>query len=518
MTTRRRLALTTLAVAAALGLCDTTFAPGAPSAAAPAFAQQVKPEDMEADWNKGWDNALANSAKKYEDLYKWCVQKKIAFTAINARRMVLRYDPDNEEVRKFVGYGKEDGKWIRNENRRDQIRQESDIEDPKAMKFSEKEASTNKSVVGFWKSLAVKARKYGEADAANAAAWAEKAARCWERVLQVDSSNEEAHKALGHPKYGGKLVRPEAVPFLKTRDERKSGGQKRANTPYKTEPTDLSGAIPTGGLTGSGAKSEHFIVNTVHGKDVAAKLCVWAERAMADFIEIYGVDPGIKDRLPWVKYNIVKDKEEFKKLLAGTGMKAPEIERFTQFFGGGSNIPAGECSSTSSGGADSDDYMIHYTGHGLSHAMRNMAIQDVGSPNEGMEDWLQESIAYDITRRLTGTTLTTCGAFGKYGTDIDPNPAKDIWIELARRLVDWDDDVPLARLWKCKHENQDLRGPETVKGYAFLQFLFESDVDTARKFVWTASAQGTPKAVEAVYGCTLEELDARYRDWIVKSW
>lgn len=518
MTHVRRLALTTLAAAAAFALCDTGLAPGGASLTAPAFAQQVKPEELAAEWDKGWESALTNSAKKYEAFFKWCMEKKIAFTAINVRRLVLRYDPNNEEVRKFVGYAREGDSWIRNENRRDQIRQESDIEDPKAQKYPEKQASTDKAVAGTWKALAQKAKKNGELDAANAAAWAEKAARAWERVLQIDSANEEAHKALGHPKFGGKLVRPEAVPFLKTRDERKQGGQKRANLPFKTEPTDLSGALPTGGLTGAGAKSEHFIVNTVHGKDVAARLCVWAERAMIDFVEIYGVDPGIKDRLPWMKYNIVKDKEELKKLLAGAGMKAAEIERFTQFFGGGSNIPAGECSSTNSAGADSDDYIIHYTGHGLSHAMRNMAIQDVGSPNEGMEDWLQESLAYDITRRLTGTTLTTCGAFGKYGTDIDPNPAKDIWIELARRLVDWDDDVPLARLWKCKHENQDLRGPETVKGYAFLQFVFESDVEKGRKFVWTAAAQGTPKAVEAVYGCTMEELDAKYRDWILKSW
>lgn len=515
----RNLVLTAAAAAGAAALVASGAPIPSPDLAAPAFAQQMKPEDLAAEWDKGWARANSDSAKAYESLYKWCNDNQLKFTAINTRRLVLRYDPQNEEVRGFVGYAKSpDGFWIRNENRRDQIRDESDIEDPKAKKYPEKLASADKKVAALWKALANKAKKNGELDAANAAAWAEKARTAWMKVLQVDSANEEAHKSLNHPKFAGKYVRPEALPFLKTRADRKEGGLKRANLAFKTAAVEMSGALPQAGLAGGGAKSDRFTVDTVHGKDVAAKLAVWAERSAVDFCEIYGVNAEVKDQLPYYKFKIVKDRDELKKVLKVIGMKDAEIERFVKFFGGGSNLPSGECTSTSSGGADSEDYVIHYTGHALSHAARSMAVRELGSPNEGVEDWLQESIAYDITRRLTGTTLTTCGDFGKYGTDIDPNPAKDIWIELAKRLVEYDDDVPLSKLWKLKHSEQNIGGPETVKGYAFVQFVFESDPEKGRKFIFAALAQGTPAAVEAVYGISMDELDAQYRDWITKSW
>lgn len=522
MRIRTTFAMTTLALAASLA-CGIADAPTGAGFGRTAWAQQKPGEDPVAEWEKSQESALKESAKAYESLYKWCKDNKLDFTAIGARRLVLRYDAENEEVRKFVGYMKTpDGKWERNEARRDAIREEADIEDPKAKKYPEKLLSTTKNVLGKWKALALKAKKNGEdaakTDPAAAEAWTKRAAGAWERVLQVDSTNEEAHKALAHPKFGGKYVRPEAVPFLKARDERKQGGLKRAALPFKTETVDMSGLLKAAGLTGGAAKSEHVEINTVHGKEVAARLCTWAERALTDFVEIYGVDADVKNRLGMNKFDVVKDKTELEKISAAGGWPAARVAEYTKYFGGYQIVP-GQYASTNSAGADADDSVMHRIGHIVADAARNMAIQDVGSPNGGIEDYLQETIAYDLTRRLTGTTLTTCGTFGKYGMDIEPNPNRDIWIELAKRQVEYDDDVSLAtRLWKVSLQNQDLKGPETVKGYALIQFLFESDAEKARKFIWTALAQGTPKAVEAVYGIPMEELDAQYRDWILKSW
>jgi hypothetical protein len=515
---RTRLRALVLTAAAAAALASVAVVPaGVPgSGIAPAHAQQV---DLSAEWDKAWDRAGTESAKAYESLFKWCMDKKLNFTAINVRRWVLRYDPHNEEVRKYVGYAKSpEGTWIRNDARRDAIREEADIEDPKAQKYPEKEGSTHKKVAGYWKGVAMKAKKNGEAEPANAAAWQEKAARAWERVLQVDSSNEEAHKALNHPKFANKYVRPEALKFLKVRDERKQGGLKRANLKPKTEPAEFSPLLAKAGFAGAAAKGQHIVVSTVYGKDVSTKICEWGEKTILDFVEIYGAPQDVGERMPYNQYEIVKDTEELRKLFVAVGWKAPEIERFLKFFSGTGGLQAGSYTAARDAGVGSDDLVIHKVGEALAHALRNVAIQDLGSPNEGLEDWLQESVAYDMSRRMTGTALTICGAFGKYGNNIEPNPDKDIWIELAKRQVEVDDDVELGRLWKCKHENQDIGGPETVKGYAFLQFLFESDTEKAREWVRAALAQGTPKAVDTVYGVSLEELDRQYRDWIVKSW
>lgn len=538
MQNRTRIVLTAASLAALAALLAGSPADSSLPLVSPAFAQQqVNPEELAADWDKSHKSALAESAKKYEGFYKWCLDKKLAFQAINVRRLVLRYDPENEEVRKFVGYMKTpDGQWIRNEARRDAIREEADIEDPKAQKFPDKENSTDKAVLGIWKALAGKAKKYGDLDAANAEAWKAKAALAWERVLQIQSENEEAHKALGHPKFGGKYVRPEAVPFLKVRDERKQGGQKRANMAIKTQVIEIDGVFKAAGLTGGAAKGEFITVNTVHGKDIAVRVATWAERALEDFVQIYGVDPEIKNRLPITRLDFVKEKPEMERLSkAGGQLPDAEIQRLVKEFGGWS-VQTGEFASTVSAGADGDDSAIHRMGHSIGLALRNMAVQEFGSPQgNDLEDWLQETLAYDLSRRLTGTVISQCGAFGKYGRDTEVRLDKDLWIEMARKQVEYDDDVPLAQLWKKSLPEQNLRAPEKVKGYAFVQFLFESDTEKARQFIRLASCQGTPRAVLAVYGegspapeggtvdasvavAAMDALDAKYREWILKSW
>jgi hypothetical protein len=540
MRTRTQIALTAAALAALLAAPVDSSSPAGRALVAPALAQQKggpTPEELAAEWDKAQERACTESAKKYEGLYKWCNDKKLAWTGITVRRLVLRYDPQNEEVRKFVGYMKApDGVWLRNDARRDAIREEADIEDPKAQKFPDKLKATNKSVVDIWKNLANKAKKNGETDAANAEAWKTKAASAWERVLQTDSANEEAHKALNHPKYGGRFVRPEAVPFLKVRDERKSGGQKRAQLAVKTQVVDIDGVFKSAGLTGGGAKGEFVTVDTSHGKDVAVRIVQWAERALEDFVVVYGIDADAKNRLPINRLDFVKDKPEIERLSQAGGWPAEKIQQYSKYFGGW-QVVAGEFGKITSSGVDADDSAIHQMGHSIGLVMRSMAVQEFGSPSNDMEDWLQETIAYDLSRRLTGTVITQCGDFGKYGMEIEPQVDKDIWIEMARQNVEYDDDVPLSQLWRKKISDQNLRAPEKVKGYAFLQFLFESDPEKARTFVKMAAAQGTPKATLAVFGegdgpapdptmtgpqvegyGAMEALDAKYREWILKSW
>ena len=211
-------------------------------------------------------------------------------------------------------------------------------------------------------------------------------------------------------------------------------------------------------------------------------------------------------------------------------------------------VAGGTFVSSSGEGAGADDMVIHQTGHAVARAAMSMALSDLGnrlgSNTSGIEDWLQESVSYDSTRRLTGTTLTTCGEFGKYGQNMTPKPGEDLWIQLARRQVEMDDDVDLSRLWRLTVN--DIRGPETVKGYALLQYLFEQDAALAQKFIWHALAHGTPAAVADVYSewlgtekpddedatadsykkgafnqpayqNAMNALDDRYREWIMKA-
>lgn len=518
MTRTRTLVLTTSALLALGALAPVG---GAGPLSLPAALAQEKVDPV-AEWDKRWERSTVESANVYEQLYKWCIQNKLSFTAINVRRLVLRYDPDNDEVRKYVGYEKSpDGQWVRNENRRDAIRDEADIEDPKAKRYPEQIISRNKRVVGIWKGLATSAMENAKKDPAGAAAWTERAGRAWEKVLEVDPTIEEAHKALNHPKVNGRYVWPEAKPFILVRDERKSGGQKRAKLSFPTQAMDPDGLFKAAGLTGAAARTERFIVVTEHGKDSAIRQAQWCERALQDYVEVYGVPMDqLKDRVAITRFDHVKEEEGFRRMLQAVGWNAARIAEFMKYFGG-TQLEAGERAHHGQDGAPADDHCIHWVARGCALGQRSIAITDgIGPPQQGTEDWLESSIAYDLTRRLTGTCLTVVGAFGKYGTDMTPRIDRDIWMEMARKLVEYDDDVPLSRLVKCKYEDQNIREPQVVKGYALIQFLFESDVEKAREFIRTALVTGTPTAVTKVFGeeMTMDELDKRYRNWILKSW
>jgi hypothetical protein len=516
--------------------CPLAAAPDGP--AAPAAAA----DDGATDWNNRWDKTFKDAAKEYVKLskqYESQLEKSSAFV----RWRVLQYLPDDPETRAFLGYIKAkqaDGKdgWERNDIVHDKLKEMTDLADPKATKFGKDSAETDKRVANWFKGLALKATECGAAKGAlPESKWAEKAARAWERVLMVDDSAgnklaEDAHKALGHPQFDKKYVSPFKLKFLKARADRKAAAQKLHD--FVVKPCDecpIDGKFVAAGLTGAAAKTTNMVVLTTAGKDQALQLAADCERSYNDLVETYGFPESVKERSGIKRINVVKDATEFRKFLTkGEAWTDAQVNKYTDHGMGGTNIP-GEFIETAPGGAVAEDAAMNITATFAVQGAQNVARADVGntgkSAEEKVEDWLVGSIGTDITQRLLGTKLLHWGAFGKYGDEVNARPGEDKWIELARTMVLSDEDVALSRLPKLKLDNQDIKGPETVKGWAFIQFLFEKDTEKAKKFVWQAIANGTPSAVLAVYPNeesapdiekSMEALDEEYRQWIVKAW
>lgn len=509
--------------------------PGAPCLAAP-----DQPADLVAEWEGRYEKTLKDASNEYAKIVKKYVDKLEATSAYTRRRM-LRYLPDDEENRKFLGYikeklndGTENWKWVRNDVRRDQINEMSDLDDPKATKYAKDLADADKKVQSWFKGLAKKAAENGAAkDASPDAKWAEKAQRAWERVLEVDDSPtnkdaEEAHKALNHPKFEGKYVTPLKQKYVKARMERKKSGEKTASSTPKVDAAECDGPFVSSRLAGGGAKSAHMTINTTHGKDTAIKFVQSAEKALSDLVDIYGFPEQIKERLAVTKINVVKDQDEFRKILTkGFEWKEAEVQRYIDSHFGGTGVK-GEWLHTCSSGPDGDDASMNVTAMLASRAAQGAARADLGSSvRDDVEDWLWQSISYDVTKRVNNTCILKWGAFGRYGDTVEARPGEDKWVELARRLVQTDDDVPLGKFPKFKINEQDFKGPQIVKGWAFLQFVFEKDPERAKKFIWNALANGTPQAIAAVYPDnedspdpekSMEKLDEEYRQWILKAW
>lgn len=527
-----------------LGLAALAGEIAAPRAAVAAPEQAADPA---ADWQKQWEKIHKDAAKEYEKLVKK-YEDKLEATSSYTRRYILRYLPDDEETRANLGYVKEkrnDGTdewfWARNDIIRDRIRELSDLEDPKQTKYGKDLAYAHKKVGDWFKSLAKKAVEGGAAKGASAdAKWDEKAKMAWERALEAYESDitqaagankaaDEVHKALGHPKFEGKYVTPFKLQFQKARQERRRAGEKHNAASVKADPVECDGMFVSSGLAGGGARSEHVTFNTTHGKEAAIAFVQAAEKALIDLVAIYGFPETIKERLPVTKFNFIKDQDEFRKIMEkGGGMKPAEVQRYIDRGFGGTAIK-GEWVSTTSAGADGlDGAMSVVSMLATTRAAMGAARADLGSSvREDVEDWLWIGIGYDVTKRVNGTSSHRWGAFGRYGESVDSRPGEDKWVELARRLVLTDDDPPLAQLPKLSLPNQDLKAPHQIKGWAFLQFLFEKDPERAKTFVWNALANGTAAAVTVVYPDdedspdpvkSMEKIDAEYREWIVKAW
>jgi hypothetical protein len=310
----------------------------------------------------------------------------------------------------------------------------------------------------------------------------------------------------------------------------------------------MEGVLVAAGLTGGAAKSEHIEIHTSHGAEVAVRLAKMVERAIEDSIETYGYPETVKERPLLKKIHIVKDQEEFKRALASAGQNEAQIQRLVDMGIGGTGIGPGEYITTNSAGRDADDAVMNIIQClSLCRAARRMAIQDVGSPSgNDVEDWLWQTTGYDCTKRVLGTAILVWAQFGKYGRTNKPRPGQDVWIELARMQVELDDDIALKRLYRLQMSQNQFKGPEVVKSYAFFTYLFEEDSEKARRFVWHALAQGTPRAAYNVYGAdilgeerasedvevndptgqtlppifaeVLDGLDVKYREWLIKGW
>lgn len=529
----------TVSLAVVLGLGAIAGGLWAPAAL---VASPDAAEDPVADWNNRWERTFKDAAKEYGTLAEK-YEQKLEFTSAFTRWKILQYLPEDPKTRAFLGYVKAkqaDGKeaWERNDIVHDKLLELADLDDPKATKYSKELGEIDKKVATWFKGLALKATENGAAKGASAdAKWSEKSARAWEQVLLVDDSAgnklaEDAHKALGHPQYEKKYVSPFKLKFLKVRADRKTAGQKAHDLAVKPcDPCEPDGKFVSAGLTGGGAKTTNMTVNASAGKDLALRLAADSERSLNDLVTTYGYPDEVKGRLIVKKINIVKDADEYRKFLVkGDGWNDAKVNKQLDAHFGNVEIPP-EFVVTSVGGADSDDNAMNATARWATLAAQNIARADVGNTGkavtDGVEDWLWQSICTDVTNRVLGTKLTLWGAFGKYGERVEGRPGEDKWVELARRLVQTDDDIPLAKLPKLKINDQDFKGPQTIKGWAFLQFVFEKDPELAKKFIWHALANGTRAAVAAIYpdnpdaadvDKSVEKLDEEYRQWILKGW
>lgn len=514
-----------------------------------------------AAWEARYEKQLDQAVRDVTTLADWCGEHGLEWTRLVVLRRVLRYRPDDVAARSALGYLRQGDGWVGDEAARDRLRTSVvDDEDPAGDAFVSAHGKLQKRLSDAFVSSARQAERAAEhIDEPGAkAAWTALAARAWERVLEIDPGipkhHAAAHAALGHPQFAGRYVTPTQLRYMTRRADRlRRGAALRATEPESHEVSAKGGLLERAGIDAQGVATAHLTVFSAWGRDVAARQARAAERALADGIAEYGFPESVLERLQLrtlfgVKADPSGGRADLVKALTGAGWDEQRIRKSLDAGFGGMPLSATDQLMTTTDGADAEDFAMNVVHAELARAAAGLFGAETGRRLASPEDWLWQSMGYDCTDRVAGTTLTVWGALGDYARRAAPRPGQNVWIELARQQVESDDDVPLSRLVLLDLSRQEFRGPELVKGFAFLRFLLEDDAEAAREFVRLALPLGTPSAAMRVYGPAvlgdatvaeapaglatpahpgplpepyrrvLDDLDRRYRAWIVRGW
>jgi hypothetical protein len=479
-------------------------------------------KDTPESWDKSFEGRLKKAAKRWIGLAKWCDKKNIEWTAMSLRRRVFVYTPDDEKVREQLGYVRApDGTWVWDEVQKDGILFGLvDEDDPIELKVQEKIEKETANCVKIFRAAARKAAKLSGEDPDNAGAWREREKTAWRWVLTADRGNQEAHKALGHPEFDGKFVSPYALPFLQNRKARKEAAAKVFAMTFPTEEVEVSGPFVKAGLTGAAVKSEHVLMQTVHGADFSKGMCLAAEKGLVDLIETYGFSENIKARATPKKISSVKDTEQYIKFLTvGCGWDEKKATTHSERYRGGTMVGGGErmgvCENQPTGDDRAMNVVASFTirSAGFAECVADVGAGRINEP----EDWLWQSMSYDMTKRILGTAYLVWAGDPKYGRKFVARPGQDVWIELARQNVEIGLDPAFGVFPGLEINEQEFKPEHTVKGHAVIQFVFEKDPAEAVKFIRHACAKGTFEAVKTVYGWTMEEFDQHWQQWILET-
>lgn len=452
--------------------------------------------DPLAAWDSEWKTSLAGTVAGHADLcLVWA--ERCPMSVASARFRILRVDPDHEATRTALGFvAAKDAAgaavWNRTEAARDALRRLADASDAEADEFA---AMLRKADVAAAAKLAVLGRTAQErADAGGGAAWTERARRAWDAALIWDRENEAANRALGRPKFEGRFCDPADVGFLRARAERKKSREKEiaaaARAVFVTQQDgSLFGAA---GLVGTAIATPRLRMETTLDAQRALVLVSEVDAATRILLADFGPPEATADAIRFAPIYVLKNATEARTLLEkGAGRRAAELE---PGIGTSGRVGVGAWFVV----GDSRDEVAARAIDVLVRIAFGTSRGDA-EPREAVA-WIERGVADDLRSRLAAFAAPVSSSHG--ATMAKPS---DSALELARRMVETDDDLPVAALATASAEER-RSARWKAKARLFLQFLFERDAAKAREFVWTTKT-GQPEEEE--------KRDAEYRRWVV---
>lgn len=467
--------------------------------AIPALAKdRRKPSEQYADKEKAFLRAVA---AKYVELAAQGRKLKLFQFAREAYEEALKYEENNRDARKWLGYVRKSSGWVIDpaeakkmpeQNQKPQNMHQSDF-DKLVKKYRESEKKVGLYVGRKYSGLGKWCDKEGLSDQAK---------KAWEKAIRFDPDNEVARTGLGFKLVDGKWRTEKQIRAIK---EAKEGRL------VNDSPSRYEGPL---GIKLNKMESAHFRIETVYAPDDLREYVKNCEQAYAYFLRDVG-EEELKAVWSSKAFFLVLDNQE-------------QWHRYVDLFTGGSDRQKNftkQCKGSSADpslhsaqymGADGDhagviDGLVHRTSHFLVHHYWNITNQA----------WLKEGFAYYYTLKMLESTRWHCLALGDYnnpGGGMKDWGESQNWKELLKEQVLGHGD-PDVRMFHAQPIS-DLQFQASVKSWSMITWLFDKHREPFMKWLTAVGREGRKQeeALHEIFGWSFEELDKEWRDYVRENY
>ncbi|MBI3098612.1 MAG: tetratricopeptide repeat protein [Planctomycetes bacterium] len=438
-------------------------------------------------------------SKSYYNLGQFCAERKCLEFAVPQFERAMALDPDNEFVRKKLGYRKEKGAWVR---------------DPKVKVDRTNDGAASLEVIQATEEQVKKKQedlsKQAAGDLIGLAGWCEKEGLEEEsrlhygEVLDYDLHHEKAREALGFRRTGSRWVHAREKDLKsQTEEAMKTASEGEA----VSEQTDVERAL---GKELAKRRTSHILIQGPFNEATARKFARLAEVTCALALKSLGRDPASLGT--GFEIVFVATLADHAKYVDAFVEASPEHKKMLKEQAGGVlDSPRHEWIYLDPGLAQ--DMVVH----SATHFVFGSAHAPPGKP------WMTCGAAYWFSGRLLDTAFASCLPT-EHARGAEPMPkVEDLlalltpsrWRSDVRRSVADHTDPDISTVLGASLDN--AQPEQIVKGWSLVDFLL-SDPERGRQFGLFLDRlyAGVPqdKAILEIFGWTYEELEAKWRTFV----
>ncbi|MBI2900160.1 MAG: hypothetical protein HYY17_08235 [Planctomycetes bacterium] len=458
-------------------------------------------QDSRAELQEKVAKQLRNQATVRVSIGEFLAGAQMHEWAQREYRRACELDPGCEAAWTKRGYRKVDGKW------------EFDGTHPVPTKNKKTGAEGEKLRKEYQKKLDSMGADFAQrfarlAEEAEKAGLKEEAAAAWRRSLECDPTNERARKALGYEKLpSGGWATPDEKRLL---EEIRSGLASAPTGSAMTEETAFEKALK---FPLTKRQADHFVALSPHLPDATLQAFVrYGEHTIATWRKLFGADAFGKTK---VYFLVFEKKEQHEAYIDAYHHGTRQEKDHAKKTSGQLGFPTTECWQGAHTQDSIEDYCVHATAQNL---MRIFAVGKRTKTHDPI--WITEGTAYWFTRSVHNSARWGCVELSSTGTGEEKDPRKpEGWPRLVRAAVVEERDPHIHGVLKCLNY-QELSTMETIKAWSLVDFLL---LEHRAKFVefckdLRGAEDNGEKSLAKVFGWTIEELDAKWREWVAVAY